>query len=99
MYSAYHELGTTTQLPRKGLVICYAGRGHQLGGRRGACYQISRTGMHDLCFLAEHWLCLAQIGRAPLHVAAQTGNLESLIRLLDAGAGRAPRDRVSHIDP
>ena len=55
--------------------------------------------MHDLCFLAEHWLCLAQIGRAPLHVAAQTGNLESLIRLLDAGAGRAPRDRVSHIDP
>ena len=36
-----------------------------------------------------------QIGRAPLHVAAQTGNLESLIRLLDAGAHRAPRDRVS----
>ena len=35
------------------------------------------------------------MGRAPLHVAAQTGNLESLIRLLDAGAGRAPRDRVS----
>ena len=30
-----------------------------------------------------------------MHVAAQTGNLESLIRLLDAGAGRAPRDRVS----
>ena len=39
--------------------------------------------------------CFMQIGRAPLHVAAQTGNLESLIRLLDAGAGRAPRDRVS----
>lgn len=38
---------------------------------------------------------MAQVGRAPLHVAAQTGNLESLIRLLDAGAGRAPRDRVS----
>ena len=37
----------------------------------------------------------AQVGRAPLHVAAQTGNLDSLIRLLDAGAGRAPRDRVS----
>ena len=36
-----------------------------------------------------------QVGRAPLHVAAQTGNLESLIRLLDAGAHRAPRDRVS----
>ena len=32
-------------------------------------------------------------------MAAQTGNLESLIRLLDAGAGRAPRDRVSHTEP
>ena len=41
----------------------------------------------------------SQVGRAPLHVAAQTGNLESLIRLLDAGAGRAPRDRVSHLEP
>ena len=38
---------------------------------------------------------LLQVGRAPLHVAAETGNLESLIRLLDAGAHRAPRDRVS----
>lgn len=38
---------------------------------------------------------VTQVGRAPLHVAAQTGNLESLIRLLDVGAGRAPRDRVS----
>ena len=36
-----------------------------------------------------------QVGRAPLHVAAQTGNLDSLVRLLDAGAHRAPRDRVS----
>ena len=42
---------------------------------------------------------MAQVGRAPLHVAAQTGNLESLIVLLDAGAGRAPRDRVSLYSP
>ena len=42
---------------------------------------------------------LGQVGCAPLHVAAQTGNLESLMRLLDAGAGRAPRDRVSHTKP
>ena len=38
---------------------------------------------------------MLQVGKAPLHVAAETGNLESLIRLLDAGAHRAPRDRVS----
>lgn len=50
--------------------------------------------------LTEQWLFLTtQVGRAPLHMAAQTGNLESLIRLLDAGAGRAPRDRVSHTEP
>ncbi len=42
---------------------------------------------------------LLQVGRAPLHVAAETGNLESLIRLLDAGAHRAPRDRVSPSTP
>ena len=42
---------------------------------------------------------LLQIGKAPLHVAAETGNLESLIRLLDAGAHRAPRDRVSPSTP
>lgn len=35
-----------------------------------------------------------QVGKAPLHVAAQTGNLDTLIKLLEAGAHRAPRDRV-----
>lgn len=49
------------------------------------------TVRHASCSKAH----LLQVGRAPLHVAAETGNLESLIRLLDAGAHRAPRDRVS----
>lgn len=42
---------------------------------------------------------LLQVGKATLHVAAETGNLESLIRLLDAGAHRAPRDRVGPSTP
>ena len=42
---------------------------------------------------------MLQVGRAPLHVAAETGNLESLIMLLNSGAHRAPRDRVSPSTP
>ena len=42
---------------------------------------------------------MLQVGKAPLHMAAETGNLESLIRLLYAGAHRAPRDRVSPSTP
>ena len=47
-------------------------------------------------FVQKHVL---QVGRAPLHVAAETGNLESLIMLLNSGAHRAPRDRVSPSTP
>ena len=38
------------------------------------------------------------MGKAPLHVAAHTGNLDTLIKLLEAGAHRAPRDRVKFPD-